>query len=216
MSSEAAHPQTPAGLTRGMYPAMVPVWKQWPDDSWLEPNVVLVNDRIRVLLRTVLDGYATAGICAVCDLADDGTRMDLRFTQFYPIPGGQNKFFILHDPASRLFWMLSNLTVDSQEMVFDWEKTREGGRFAGGPGNDRRFLMLSYSVDALNWFPAGCIAETSNPRQSFMYPAASIDDDDIVLISRTSVNGRDQHDADLVTFHRIRNFRSLAMNLYPE
>jgi hypothetical protein len=48
-----------------------------------------------------------------------------------------------------------------------------------------------------------------------MYPAAGVDGDDLVLISRTSVHGRDQHDADLVTFHRVRGFRALAMDLAP-
>lgn len=216
MSSESIQPKTPVGLTRGMYPRMIPKWEQWPRDSWLEPNVVLVGGRIRVLLRTVLDGYATAGICAVCDLTEDDTNMDLKFTQFYPIPGGQNKFFIIYDAVSRLFWMASNLVADSQESVLDWDGIRRDGRFVGGPGNDRRFLMLFYSIDSLNWFQAGCIAKASNPRKSFMYPVADLDGDDIVLISRTSVNGRDQHDADLVTFHRIRDFRSLALNLYPE
>jgi hypothetical protein len=48
-----------------------------------------------------------------------------------------------------------------------------------------------------------------------MYPSAVIDGDDIALIARTSQSGRNQHDADLCTFHRIRNFRTLAMDLRP-
>ncbi len=215
MSSEAPKPSTPREVVRGMYPVMLPEWEQWPDDSWLEPNVVLVQGQIRVMSRTVLDGYATAGLAAVCDLSEDGGKMDLRFTQFYPMPGGQNKFFILHDEKSGLFWMTANLPADSQGVVFQWDRIRENKRFAGGPGNDRRFLMLSYSVDALNWFPAGCIANTRDPHQSFMYPAALVDGEDLVVLSRTSVNGRDQHDADLATVHRVRGFRDLAMDLFP-
>ena len=38
----------------------------------------------------------------------------------------------------------------------------------------------------------------------------------LVLISRTSKDAPNQHDADLVTFHRVGGFRSLALNLYPE
>ncbi len=184
-------------------------------DWWLEPNIVLVNGRVRVLLRTILDGYASTSLAAVCELAYGASGMELRFVQLAAMAGGQNKFFLMTDPETGMFWMLSNLAADSQEMVFDWKAIRSRGFFSGG-GNDRRFLMLSYSVDALNWFPAGCVARASNPRQSFMYPSAAIAGDDIVLVSRTSVDGRDQHDADLVTFHRITGFRSLAMNLYPE
>jgi len=171
MSTEAEKPTTPRVVVRGMYPDKIPEWEQWPEDSWLEPNVVLVQGHIRVLSRTVIDGYATAGLAAVCDLHEKDGGMDLCFTQFYPMPGGQNKFFILQDEESRLFWMTANLPVDSQGVVFQWDLIREGKRFAGGPGNDRRFLMLFFSVDALNWFPAGIVDSTQDPHQSFMYPA---------------------------------------------
>jgi len=43
-----------------------------------------------------------------------------------------------------------------------------------------------------------------------------IDGDDIALISRTARDSNDFHDADLVTFHRVRNFRSLAMDIRPK
>ena len=76
-------------------------------------------------------------------------------------------------------------------------------------------LFLFYSRDALNWFPAGCVAKMPGLSQSFMYPGAAVDGDGIALISRTSQNGRNQHDADLCTFHRIRDFRTLAMDLRP-
>ena len=140
-------------------------------------------------------------MCAVCDLDEAGNV--LAFSQFYPVPGSQNKFFILKDPASRLFWMVANLPADSRGAIFDWDAIRDGGRFLNGPGNDRRFLMLFYG------------ARATDPHHSFMYPSADIDGDDMVLISRTSLNAVNQHDADVVTFHRIRNFRSLAMNLFP-
>ena len=49
--------------------------------------------------------------------------------------------------------------------------------------------------------------------RSFMYPSAAIDGDDLVILSRTSRNAENQHDADLCTIHRVPNFRSLAMDL---
>jgi hypothetical protein len=36
------------------------------------------------------------------------------------------------------------------------------------------------------------------------------------VISRSSINAPNQHDADHATFHRVRNFRRLALNLVPE
>jgi hypothetical protein len=207
MSSEAVQPATPPALVSGR--------NKDAEDWWLEPNIVSVRGRMRLFLRTILDGYAATSLAAVCELTRDGNAMTLAFSHFAAVPGAQNKCFVLRDEPSRLFWMLSNLAADSEGAVFDWDAVRRTGGFLAGPGNDRRFLVLSYSVDALNWFPAGCVAKTNDLHQSFMYPAAAVDGDDLVLISRTSVHGRDQHDADLVTFHRIRGFRALAMDLAP-
>lgn len=37
--------------------------------------------------------------------------------------------------------------------------------------------MLNCSLDGLNWFPAGCIAQTGKLSQSLMYARPVIDDD---------------------------------------
>ena len=224
-STPAKRPLTPWAIVAGSAvppdascTSAVPNSSSCPTDAWLEPNIVSVNGKIRVILRTNISDYGTTSLPAVCDLTEDASGMHLSFTQFFPAPGGQNKCFILHDTSTPtgLFWMLSNLPADSQGRVLDWKTIEAEGRFLPGPGNDRRFLMLSYSIDALNWFPAGCVARAGLMRQSFMYPSAAIDGDDLVLISRTSIDGDTQHNADTVTFHRIARFRDLAMNLYPD
>ena len=46
-----------------------------------------------------------------------------------------------------------------------------------------------------------------------MYPSAVVHGEDIVVLSRTSREARDQHDADLSTVHRIRGFRELAKDI---
>ncbi len=73
--------------------------------------------------------------------------------------------------------------------------------------------MLMYGLDGLNWFPAGCVARAGRLRQSFMYASQVVDGDDLVIVSRSSVDAHSRHDADYCTFHRVRNFRRLAMNL---
>ena len=47
-----------------------------------------------------------------------------------------------------------------------------------------------------------------------MYPSAVTDGDDLVILSRTSRDSGDQHDADLCTIHRVPNFRALALDLH--
>jgi hypothetical protein len=144
------------------------------------------------------------------------TALILKFTQFYPVPGGQNKLHVIYDEVSQLFWTPATLVTDSQDQFGYCREARKRREFTGTGGNERRILMLMYSVDALNWFQAGCIALAPKLRQSFMYACPLIDGDNLLILSRTSHEARDQHDADLCTFHRVRDFRRLALNLYPE
>jgi len=209
ISDQVAIP-IPGELNRKLFPG--------PSMRCAEGNVILVKDRLRVLARTCIDRYATANLAAVFDLEDDGVTLDLTFTQFYPLPGGNGKFFIVFDESSRLYWMASNLPANTQ----GWVESPPSMPL----GNDRRFLMLWYACDALNWFPAGCIARTEHLTESFMYPVMVIDGDDLAILVRTSraysgpqaearaANGF--HDANLMTFHRIPGFRSLAMNIWPQ
>jgi len=207
ISNAVPYPGTPKSLRRG-----------FPDyrDHWLEPNVVNVRGRLMVLSRPRIAAQTTANICGVCDLTDDGRDLRLEFTQFYPVPGGQNKLHIIFDNVSKLFWTPATLVTDSQDQIGYCQEARKRREFTGTGGNERRILMLMYSVDALNWFQAGSIAKAPKLRQSFMYACPLIDGQDLLVLSRTSHDARDQHDADLCTFHRVKDFRRLALNLYPE
>lgn len=186
--------------------------------QYLEPNVIAVGNQLRVLATVKPNRQATAGICAVLDLVDDGAKLNLSFLQYHPMPGGHLKFNAFHDAPSGLFWATANLAVDDQRSAAFWGKSEDDKRFwsHGTGGNDRRFLMLLYSVDGLNWFQAGCIAQAAKLSQSFMYAAPVVDGDDLAIIARSSVNAPNQHDADFATFHRVKNFRKLALKLVPD
>lgn len=208
-------PELPELLTRNLYPH-----GDTPDltTSWsnklvlLEPNTVEVNGRVRVFTRAIIDEYASAHMAAVYDY-DEGAG-ELSFTQLASWPGGQCKFFVVPDYEHSMYWMLSNLVTNSQDLLGWGQRMRETG-YHGGPGNERRWLFLHYSIDCLNWFPAGCVARwPDQPRNSFMYPSAVVDGDDLMILSRTSRDSGDQHDADLCTIHRVEAFRDLAMDLH--
>jgi len=179
-------------------------------DQYLEPNVIEVNGRLRVLSTVKIKRQTTSNVCAVLDASDDGTKLDLKFTRYNSMPGGNLKFCVLWDETSKLFWATSNLPANSENTI-----NVKQDNFRGSAG-DRRFLMLHYSLDALNWFPAGCIAAAPKLSQSFMYARPVIEGDDLAIICRSSVNAPNQHDADYATFHRVRDFRKLAMNLLHE
>ena len=208
MSAPLTYPGTPASLRLPV--PLAPGYR----DHFLEPNVVEVAGGVRVILRCRIDHYATSHLAAVCDVEDDGTRVRLRFRQFQPFPGAQNHFFILADECSGLLWMASNLAPRSQDAAYGHELERRG--FLGSPGNERRILMLWYGVDALTWFPAGCIAMSANPMHAFNYVSLLAVGDDLLVASRTALHARNQHDNDLVTVHRIPRFRELALDLTPQ
>lgn len=190
--------------------------------QYLEPNVLEVGGKLRVLCAVKLKRQAVTNLCGVLDATDDGPdkALGLKFTHYHAMPGGQLKFCVIRDEPSKLLWATANYPADSTD-VFDWFKTvkeetdtKESTVPAGG--NDRRFLMLQYSVDGLNWFPAGCVAQAKKVSQSFMYARPVVDGDDLAIIARSNINGPNHHDADCATFHRVKNFRELALDLYPE
>lgn len=211
LSEPVPFPGVPDALTNPKFAAL--------PSQYLEPNVIEVQGHLRVLATVKPKRQSTAGLCAMLDVEDDGVKFGLKFTQFHPMPGGQLKFCILRDEVSQMFWATANLVVDSQG-VFDWwtagEKKGNVAYASGVGGNDRRFLMLQYSLDGLNWFQAGCVAQAAKISQSFMYARPVIDGNDLAIIARSSVNAPNQHDADYATFHRVKDFRSLALKLTPE
>ena len=198
-------PGAPPGINTRAYPP-----ETGTEDCWIEGNVISVRGRLRNILRVHICGRATIGIAAICELEDDGRDMDYRFVQFCPMPGGQCKFHIVFDEVSGLFWATVNTPVDTLSPVE--ERLREIG-FRGIPGNERRIMMLIYSMDAQNWFQAGCVAMSRKMLDAFSYGSNLIDGDDLLVLSRTSVNGCDQHNTNLITFHRVKSFRDLAMDL---
>jgi len=163
-------------------------------DHWLEGNVVKVGEEIRVIARCRIAGSRTVHVAGICDVEDDGEKLNLRFVQFHPLPGAQNQFHIVYDDVSGYYWMTSNLPTK--------------------PRDERRILALSYGLDPLCWFQAGIIAMGKDLGNAFNYTTPLIDGNDLLVVSRTS--REHYHDNDRITFHRLRDFRSLAVNLAPE
>ena len=144
LSPFLTYPGTPPGLTTNLYPPNQPT----RGDHWLEPNILNINGQLRVLLRLRLDSQATAHVCAVCEVNDDGTDIEYRFVQFHPMPGAQGYFYIAQDPRTGYFWTAVNMPTNSQDT--EWGHRLNARGFLGNPGNERRILMLQYSIDGLN------------------------------------------------------------------
>lgn len=200
----------------GLPPSLTNIENKFFSNRMLEPGVIEAAGRLRVLSTVKPPGQATTNLGAVFDIQDDGGSIELSFTQYHPIPGGQVKFCVVKDDETETFWAGVNLPVDGQNQLglSDPEEHRQGDLYdRGHGGNDRRFLMLMYGLDGLNWFPAGCVARAGRLSRSFMYPALCIDGEDMLLLARSSLDAPNRHDADAATFHRITDFRGLAMDL---
>ena len=231
MSNKVEPPRDTPSLSRGA--ATKKDGRDSVGNWFLEGNVVEIRGELYVLLRTRIDVQLTAGLTSVCKLEDDGRTMKYRFVQFYPMPGGQNKFNIVFDKKSGLYWTCTACVPNTYQ---DPRPLANRG-FAGNPGNTRRILILNYSVDGLNWFQAGCVAMSKNPLESFHYSSQAIVGDDLLVLSRSSLGAANQyrnynwdsgvtsgkaklpynnHDSNMITLHRVKNFRSLALDLMPD
>lgn len=202
----------------GTPPVLVPKGNSGMSDSsagtvvghWLEGNVVDVHGKLRVILVT-----RQLGMVGVCDLSDRGGDLKLEFDMLYPVPGGNVKMFIVYDEVSKLFWSQANIPIDPFNTT-GWHRKAKMPPTRPTP-MDRHILTMVYSVDALNWFQAGAVVVGRSMSHGFQYAAPLVDGDDMLFAVRTALDDAPCfHDARHVTFHRVKNFRSLAHQLQTD
>lgn len=127
---------------------------------------------------------------------------------FVPLPGGEKKFGVRYDSVSGKYFMLSNPILPANS----------GSTLA----RDliRNTAAVFSSADLRNWKLEKIFLYTPNiSYEGFQYFNFEFDGNDIVLASRTGfdVGGNRPprgHDSNLLTFHRIPNFRNLTRDLY--
>lgn len=189
--------------------------------GWLETNVVQLlkpNDwfydptgkTLHLFMRTWTGATWMGAMIKVVE-HDDGT-METMFEHapsgkrmvFIPIPGGgSSKFHILYDEKTKTYWLLGSQFTDS--MVNFNEMTYHQWR-----GYDRYRLALYYSINCFDWIPAGVVTAGKTPAQARSYASMVIDGDDLLVLSRTGDDhALSGHDTNIISFHRVKNFRSL-------
>lgn len=191
------------------------------EPGWLETNVVQLlkpNDwfydptgRTFHLFIRCYTGLNWTGAMAKVVEQEDG-RMITQFEHapsgkrivFTHIPGGgQSKFHMLYDEQTRTYWLLSSQFTDG---MTDWNLLTPNER----RGYDRGRLTLHYSYNCFDWLFAGVVCAGQTRNQARSYASMAFDGDDLLVLSRTgdarSLNG---HDTNLISFHRIHDFRSL-------
>ncbi len=190
---------------------------------WLESNVVRIydkdhqfhdpDDRTVFLISRVaglkfknyaaiLQGKEAADGSLTLDTVKqaDGTPLLL-----VPFPGGFMKFHIIYDEKSRLYWLIASQSSDS--MAKPESIPREQLWF-----DERRRMELFYSKNLFDWCSAGLVAVGPCAMGSRHYASLLINGDDLLVLSRSGdEHTKDSHDTDLITLHRVKGFRGLAV-----
>ncbi len=205
-------------------------WFNADGPEWLEGNAVVDpnGDVVNVIRMSTpqqtngslaMNGYATGipryEVGAKLTVSADGLTTSFNpSTGFIHFPGAMTKFTIRYDPVSAKYWTIVNKITT---VVSGWDNAS-----TDAPWNQRNVLMLTSSTDLINWQEHYKIVRWNegdiiNRRENFgfQYVDWDFDGDDIVAVSRTSWYGSDWHDANLITFHRLPDFKSLTMTDSP-
>ncbi len=180
---------------------------KWLDGSfggWLEGNAVVTREgRLVDMLRVDTRGYPEKA--ALVKISDDGRRASFDPQDgFVDFPGGAKKFTVRFDARTEQYWSLATIVPERHQL-------------AGRPGAVRNTLALTCSPDLHNW-TVRCILlyhpDTAN--HGFQYVDWLFDGDDLIAACRTAFDdGRggahNFHDANYLTFHRIKEFRDKTM-----
>jgi len=186
-----------------------PEWLHGDFGGWLEGNAVVapgghVVDVLRVDVSKLPENAAIVHVSA------DGRKVTFNpSTGFINFRGGATKFSIRRDPRGRGYWALANIVTP--EMAGD-----VGGKVK--PAAIRNTLALVYSRNLHKWQVRSIILHhPDRAHHAFQYVDWQFDGSDIVAAIRTAYDdgqggAHTYHDANYLTFYRIRNFRSLRFN----
>ena len=79
------------------------------------------------------------------------------------------------------------------------------------PYDERQRLALHFSKNCVDWCFAGIVAAGASEKQSRHYAYMAIDGEDLAIASRSGdEKAYSAHNGNFISFHRIRNFRSLV------
>jgi len=186
--------------TLSNYVARDPAWLDGKFRAWLEGNVVVAPDGHIVDVLRVNGGPGEKA--AVVRISDDGKTATFDpATGFIDFPGGAKKFTIRRDPKSKAYWSLVNpvLTPSKRD-----------------PGSVRNTLALVRSEDLKTWEIRSILVHHPDvDRHGFQYPDWQFDGDDLIAAVRTACDdglggAHNMHDANFLTFHRVKDFRTLS------
>ena len=196
--------------------------RHFPPPGWLETNVVQFTDprhiwhdpegkTFHLWMRAHTGWTNMAAILKVVE-NDDGAMTTMAESApsgeplvYVPCPGGEMKFHILWDEKTKRFWMVSTQPTDSMTRPELLEEERYDL-----PNNERQRLVLYFSRNCVDWCFAGLVDQGDSQKQSRHYASMAICGDDLVILSRSGdKDAFNAHCTNMITVHKVRNFRSL-------
>ena len=194
--------------------------------GWLEANVVQITDpqhywydpagkTLHLFMRANTHGSGYCCVMKAVERVVDGKEIISIECQrnpsgkrviFLPMPGGQNKFFVKYDPVTKLYWLASVQVRVSMRRIEYLSDDRYNV-----PSDERDRLALHFSTNMVDWCFAGLVDQSGYDKQSRHYASMDIDGEDLLIVSRSGdKDAHSAHDGNLITFHRVKNFRDLV------
>jgi len=196
-----------------------PTWDNYfgsPDTLWFEGQVmaspttgVVVMPKIRPDAN--LQYYtAKPPYTAVIEATSASTTTFDSTTGFVPLPGGEKKFGASYDAVSGKFYILSNPVLPAHA---------NDPNLGNTPEMIRNTAAMLSSKDLYHWDVEKLFLYTPDlDHEGFQYFNFDYDGDDMVMAARTAFDiggALDRgHDSNLLTFHKIENFRTAAPDQY--
>jgi len=171
--------------------------------GWLEGNAVVTPDGKMIDFLRVATSEKGRDIAAIVNISEDGRTASFdSATGFIDFIGGARKFSIRYDEKSKYYWTIANMISDEYSNM--------------DAGSVRNTLVLKSSSDLKTWTVNQILLNYPEVKKhGFQYVDWQFDGGDIIYLSRTAYDDKfggahNFHDANYLTFHRIKDFRKLV------
>jgi len=171
--------------------------------GWLEGNAVVTREGKLIDFLRVDTKEPGRDLAAIVNISEDVKSAYFDPTSgFIDFAGGARKFSIRYDEKSGRYWAITN------------QITPEFAHLSAGKVRNR--LVLQSSSDLKSWTVHKVLLHHPEVlKHGFQYVDWQFDGKDMIFLCRTAYDdefggAENFHNANYLTFHRIRNFRSLA------
>lgn len=172
--------------------------------AWIEGNAVVTPEGKLIDFLRVETNEPGRDLAAIVTIGEDGKTGSFdKKTGFLEFAGGGRKFTIRYDETSRRYWAVTNLIRPEFALL--------------PAGKVRNTLVLQSSPDLKNWSIYKVLLHHPDVlKHGFQYVDWQFEGADIIFLSRTAYDDEfggadDYHNANFLTFHRIKNFRKLTV-----